>query len=220
MTAQTTGRPRSRSAADLYGEALREGRRLRLVTTAGRRLPFPLDRWVAPADAVDEWLLDRCLGATLDVGCGPGRLSAALARRGQAVLGVDVAAAAVESTTSRGAPALLASVFEPLPGEGRWDTVLLADGNLGIGGDPDALLRRSRVLLRPGGRLVVEPEPRDVDEVVDLVLEVVDGPPTTSREFRWARVGPSSTCRRAAAAGFTVGEVLRSGGRCLVVLRT
>ena len=27
-------------------------------------------------------------------------------------------------------------LFAPLPGEGRWHHVLLADGNIGIGGDP------------------------------------------------------------------------------------
>ena len=37
------------------------------------------------------------------------------------------------------------------PGEGRWDTVLFIDGNVGIGGDPIALLRRVRQLLAPAG---------------------------------------------------------------------
>jgi hypothetical protein len=31
-----------------------------------------------------------------------------------------------------GAPALLSDVFEPLPGMGRWQTVLLVDGNVGL----------------------------------------------------------------------------------------
>ena len=47
-------------------------------------------------------------------------------------------------------------VFGPLPGEGRWDTALLADGNIGIGGDPVALLARVRELLAPEGRVVVD----------------------------------------------------------------
>lgn len=207
------------AAVDLYQDALRTGRRLRLATSDGQRLPFPLGRWTAPADAVDESLLDRCLGTTLDVGCGPGRLTAALSRRGRPVLGVDVAPAAVESTTARGGWALRRSVFDRLPREGRWDTVLLADGNLGIGGDADALLLRCRALLSAGGRVVVEPEPVEVDEVVDLVLQVRDGAPAASRPFRWARVGPAATVRRAAAAGLEVEELWRSGGRCFVVLQ-
>ena len=51
------------------------------------------------------------------------------------------------------------SVFQPVPGEGGWDTVLLADGNIGIGGDPVALLTRCRELLAPAGRVLVELDP-------------------------------------------------------------
>ena len=49
-------------------------------------------------------------------------------------------------------PALRRSVFDPLPGEGRWGIVLLLDGNVGIGGDPVALLRRRRLAAAPGRR--------------------------------------------------------------------
>jgi hypothetical protein len=47
-------------------------------------------------------------------------------------------------------------VFATLPGEGWWHHVLLADGNIGIGGDPLRLLRRCAALLRPGGTMLVE----------------------------------------------------------------
>ena len=47
-----------------------------------------------------------------------------------------------------GRPALRRDVFEPLPGTGRWQTVLLADGNVGLGGDPLRVLRRAAELLR------------------------------------------------------------------------
>jgi hypothetical protein len=52
--------------------------------------------------------------------------------------------------------ALRRDVFDPLPGHGRWRNVLLADGNIGIGGNPVALLRRCGELLGPDGRLHVE----------------------------------------------------------------
>ena len=38
----------------------------------------------------------------------------------------------------RGATVLQRDIFGPLPGEGRWGTALLFDGNVGIGGDPAA----------------------------------------------------------------------------------
>ena len=59
-------------------------------------------------------------------------------------------------TRERGVPALRRDVFDRVPGEGRWHTVLLADGNIGIGGDPVRLLQRVRTLLATGGRVVVE----------------------------------------------------------------
>ena len=95
-------------------------------------------------------MLAHCVGPTLDVGCGPGRMSAHLAGRGRCVLGIDVVREAVDQTRARGVSALLRDVFAPLPGEGRWDTALLADGNIGIGGDPVALLRRVAHAARAG----------------------------------------------------------------------
>lgn len=72
------------------------------------------------------------------------------------VLGIDVVPEAVALTRERGASALVRDVFAPVPGEGWWDTALLANGNIGIGGDPVTLLRRVHALLLPGGRAVVE----------------------------------------------------------------
>jgi SAM-dependent methyltransferase len=115
-------------------------------------------RWHADPDVGDEVLLDACTGPTLDVGCGPGRLVAALLGRGVQALGVDVSPEAIRRTTARGGLAIRRDVFDLLPSEGRWRHVLLADGNIGIGGDPAALLRRARTLLAPSGTVVVEVE--------------------------------------------------------------
>ena len=97
-----------------------------------------------------------CEGPTIDLGCGPGRLVAHLVRRGIPALGVDLSATAVQLARRSGAPALRRDVFEPLPGTGRWQTVLLADGNVGLSGDPRRVLRRAAELLMRGGRCVAE----------------------------------------------------------------
>ena len=107
----------------------------------------------------DSTLIAACTGPTLDVGCGPGRLTAALAAAGLAALGIDVSAAAVRLARRRGAVALQRDVFGPLPDTGRWAHLLLADGNIGIGGDPPRLLRRCRSLLAAKGRLHLELAP-------------------------------------------------------------
>jgi hypothetical protein len=62
----------------------------------------------------------------------------------------------VRQARRRGATAIHGDVFQPLPGEGLWRHILLADGNIGIGGDPDTLLARTRQLLAPGGTALIE----------------------------------------------------------------
>ncbi|GAA2611838.1 methyltransferase domain-containing protein [Streptomyces axinellae] len=151
----------STPADDPYAHALRAGKGpLCLRTDDGRLLPLEVARWCAAADSADLSALRRCEGPVLDVGCGPGRLVAALAARGRRALGIDVSAAAVAHTLRGGGAALCRSVFDPLPGEGRWGTVLLLDGNLGIGGDPAALLARTAALLAPHGLLIAETHTR------------------------------------------------------------
>jgi SAM-dependent methyltransferase len=134
----------------------------------------------------DQALLRRCRGATLDIGCGPGRLAAALARVGQEALGVDISAEAVRQTRRRGAAALRGCVFDPLPREGRWRTILLADGNIGIGGDPDRLLARCADLLHRSGAILVEvARPAVASWRCQVVLRDRD---RESAAFPWASV--------------------------------
>ncbi|MEU4689992.1 class I SAM-dependent methyltransferase [Actinoplanes sp. NPDC023714] len=156
--------PDERAALDVYEQVLARvaaggGGMLVLRAADGREHLVDAAGWCRDRRPGDDGLLDRCTGVTLDVGCGPGRLAGALLRRGRAALGVDVSAAAVRLARARGALALRRDVFAPLPGHGRWEDVLLADGNVGIGGDPVALLRRCRELLAPHGRIHTELEP-------------------------------------------------------------
>jgi SAM-dependent methyltransferase len=125
----------------------------------GTALPLDPGRWHAEPTPGEEALLASLAAPVLDVGCGPGRLVLGLARRGAVALGVDPAPAACALARDRGAAVLQRSVFDPLPGQGRWRTILLADGNIGIGGDPVRLLRRCRDLLASGGTVVVEVDP-------------------------------------------------------------
>ncbi|WP_152648673.1 class I SAM-dependent methyltransferase [Streptacidiphilus anmyonensis] len=201
---------------DPFATAMRTGRGpLWLRTEDGRhRIPLHVERWCAEPDSADSTLVNRALWRglpTLDIGCGPGRLVTALQRHGLPALGVDVTPAAVTRTIGLGGSALCRSVFDRLPGEGRWATGLLADGNLGIGGDPSALLCRVAQLLAPGGRLLVEVEPAEVDERLTVRLE--DGAGRLGPTFPWARLGKSATIRIAETAGFTAAGGWHSDGR-------
>ena len=175
-----------------------------------------IDDWDRSPDATDRAMLDLCLGATLDVGCGPGRLASALAERGHVVLGIDVVREAVGRTRSRGAPALRRDVFSDLPGEGRWDTALLADGNIGIGGDPVALLHRLRELLDPRGRVVAEVAPPGTPCTVGWASlrwgEDVSDP------IPWSVLGVDDLAAVAAEVGLDVLDVHRLGERWCAVL--
>ena len=125
----------------------------------GRTQLLDVVRWSGPPDAADRALLRRLGGPVLDVGCGPGRLGAALTARGIDALGLDVSATAVQLARQRGGHAVQADVFGAVPRAGQWGDVLLVDGNVGIGGSPSALLARCASLLADGGSLHVEVDP-------------------------------------------------------------
>jgi SAM-dependent methyltransferase len=217
-------------STDPYTDALRNGHGpLFLRRTDGWLLPLDVERWCAEADAADLSALRRCEGPVLDIGCGPGRLVAELASRGHRALGIDVSAAAVAHTLRVGGSALHRSVFDPLPGEGRWGTVLLIDGNIGIGGDPHGLLLRTADLLAPGGLLIAETSPLDIDERVQVRL--YDGriaPEGTGAEdravtggalFAWARLGTPALLRYAQPNAWRAVDQWVSDGRPFIALR-
>lgn len=170
-----------------------------LRTSEGATIALEVGRWRAAPDAAELSLLGRLADPVLDIGCGPARVPAALAAAGRMALGIDTAAAAVEAAARLGAPVLQRCVFGPLPGEGRWATALLLDGNIGIGGDPVALLLRCHDLLGPGGAVVAEVAPPGaVTAPLTVRVEVGEeaGP-----WFAWAVVGADAWPGLATAAG-------------------
>jgi SAM-dependent methyltransferase len=99
----------------------------------------------------------------LDVGCGPGRHSLSLARRGLEVVGVDHSAEFVRLARDAAAADGLTATFEELdvreldrPGE--FDaTICLCQGGFGLlgGRDETDVFGRIAATLRPGGALAV-----------------------------------------------------------------
>ncbi|MEV1169382.1 methyltransferase domain-containing protein [Nonomuraea sp. NPDC049784] len=196
--------------ADALGGAIAE-----LEYVDGTRVALETARWFDLIDG-DEALLERCASPTLDIGSGPGRLTVALTRRGVRALGIDITPRAVALTRRAGGFALLRDVFDEVPGSGQWTTALLADGNIGIGGHPEALLRRVRQLVRPGGTVLAEVAPPDTKSRVDRVR--LRRGSLVGDWFGWATVSMSDIQRLAYAAGFPEVERWTAHGRWLARL--
>ncbi len=199
----------------VYAQAL-TSRRCRAVDDTGHDLRLGVTRWLEPASGDDDILLAHCTRNTLDVGCGPGRLSAALTEAGISALGIDVSAEAVQMARRRGATALRRDVFSWVPGQGRWPSLLLADGNIGIGGDPVALLRRVETVLAPGGRAVVEVDPPGEGVSCRMIRLEVDE--LVSSWFPWARVAAESIRDLAEQSGMAFAGLDQRGDRWVALL--
>jgi SAM-dependent methyltransferase len=183
------------------------GHQAELVRSDGGVAPLDVERWRGAAAGEDRWLLGRCRGATIDLGCGPGRLLEALAARGVRALGIDLAPEAISQCRRRGVPAVHADVFAPLPDEGNWSHALLADGNLGIGGNPVALLRRAADLICHLGSVIVE---LDVSEPgLWCGHAQVRSRHVVGRPFPWAAAGMAALPRLAGHAGLRPSVIYR-----------
>jgi SAM-dependent methyltransferase len=203
---------------NLYDRAL-DGERCWIRHDDGRVQRLPVRSWLGGrhADAVfDHVVVGLCHGPTIDLGCGPGRLVARLVENGVPALGVDQSATAVELARRSGAPALRRDVFATLPGTGRWQTVLLADGNVGLGGDPLRVLRRAAELLSRGGRCIAEFDA--VAEGIRTGWVRLESLRSVGPWFRWASVGVDCAAELAAETGLTLTRIHPIGSRVVASL--
>lgn len=111
--------------------------------------------------------------AVLDVGCGPGKYTVALARRGLDVSGMDLTPALIEALHAfdPSIPAVVGDLVTP-PAEwlGRFD-VVVGFFVLHHIEDLAGALRGVRALLRPGGRVAfLEPNPAFVGYYLQILL--------------------------------------------------
>lgn len=206
----------------VYDAALRRaeaGERAELVLRSPHGVERIVDAasWCRARLPGDSGLLRRCSGPTLDIGCGPGRLINALNRWGCPALGVDISATAVRIARSRGATVLRRDVFGQLPGHGRWRHLLLADGNIGIGGDPATLLRRCRELLGSDGRLHTELAAAGTPSWAGEATIRAAGTPGAAT-FRWAEVAPEDLTALADLSALRVTETWKEAGRWFATL--
>jgi SAM-dependent methyltransferase len=134
---------------------------------ASRRLE-KIDRQVA---WIHEAVLGGVPGHVLDLGCGPGLYGARLAALGHAYTGIDFSPASIEYAQCRatlvgdaGCVFALGDVrqadFAALDaGRGLYDLAMFVFGEFNVFSTDDIadILRRVHAVLRPGGRLLLEP---------------------------------------------------------------
>ena len=119
---------------------------------------------VADVDFVAE-VLDLPSGARiLDVGCGPGRHSLELQRRGFMMTGIDISDRFIEIATEKARAENLSATF--LQGDARCmrfqepfdGAICLCEGAFGLAGSDEGharILERVHAALKPGGRFVL-----------------------------------------------------------------
>jgi SAM-dependent methyltransferase len=218
----------------LYDRAL-GGERCWIRYEDGEVRLLPAHRWLGGCgpdggsgdafdEVFDEAVTQMCSGPTIELGCGPGRLVARLIQRGIPALGIDRSATAIRLAGRGGAPALLGDVFEPSPASGRcpqpgmglWQTVLLVDGNAGLGGDPRRILGRAGELLGRGGRCVAEFDAEAIGIRARWVR--LESARDVGPWFRWVSVGVDSAATLAAQVGLMLTCVRMIGGRVIASL--
>lgn len=171
-----------------------------------------VSRWNDEADAADFSLLDGIRGDVLDVGCGPGRMLRAAMDLGLTALGIDVSDTAVEIARASGLTVEFGSVFDEIPREGTWGATLLVDGNIGIGGDPSALLARCAEIIAPHGAIVVEVH-ADPQRDHMYAGTVVDIRGHQSDAFPWAEIGETALIERASELELALDQAWEIDGR-------
>jgi SAM-dependent methyltransferase len=187
-----------------------------LIAEDGTTMDLDVGRYADEPPKEELELLGHVGGPVIDVGCGAGRHVLALLRRRVSALGIDPSPQAAAIASIRGAPVLQRSIFDPLPGVGRWESALLFDGNIGIGGSPLFLLARIRALLRRGGTLIAELSAPHIPSRSMRVRIVVSG--EFSRWFDWSVVSAADVRAVAQEAGFSVQSVRNAGDRWFAVL--
>ncbi len=183
----------------------------------GTQMPLAAGTWSRTRRG-DDSVVGRCRGATLDVGCGTGRFVRALHAAGVPALGIDISARAVSLARLQGGAAVHQDIFAISPDLGRWQHVLLIDGNIGISGNAAALLRRSKDLLRSGGSIIVEAATPGTG-CRELSVRLVHGA-VPSRQFKWLACDTRAIVALAAELGLVPSDEWTAGGRWFVELST
>jgi SAM-dependent methyltransferase len=99
-------------------------------------------------------------GRVLDVGCGGGRWSLFLQKKGHDVLGIDISPLAIKVCRQRGLRNVMGKSISEIDSRfGKFDTILMMGNNFGLFGNPKQarrLLKRFHDMTSPDARIIAE----------------------------------------------------------------
>jgi ubiquinone/menaquinone biosynthesis C-methylase UbiE len=126
----------------------------------------------------------------LDVACGPGIVTAALAGAGLRAFGIDLTPAMLREAAGGGGSYVQGSVFDLPFREGVFDLVTCRN-SLHHLDDPEAAVRAMARVLRGGGRMIIEdlrapddPDKREYLETIERLRDVSHARMLAPGEFR------------------------------------
>lgn len=210
LSAWAATSPAAHQLHGLYDQAIRAGGGSLNIAVVDdpTQLATPLNvsAFITAATTEEHELLALTRGSVLDVGCGPGRIVRAALDAQRPALGIDISQTAVSYARARGLDVLNRSVFDPVPEEGTWGAIVLLDGNIGIGGNPDLLLRRCVALRGPDGHIVIEVH-QEQERDVRFQARLIDAAGAHSATFPWAEAGATVARRILAHLGLATRSV-------------
>lgn len=160
MNARSGWEPLGAALRD-YHEGVQDGV-LQVIHDLGGPDPLPVAhffRGVQEMNGLEREALRLARGRVLDLGAGVGSHALALQAEGVSVTAVDGLPEAVEIMSARGVEDARLGRWEELPGEERFDTILLLMNGAGVAGTLGGmarLLATLRETLAPGGCVVLD----------------------------------------------------------------
>ncbi len=176
----------------------------------------------AQPDSLEKALLAYGTGKFLDIGCGAGRIIRYLTAQGHDVVGIDIDAQLVDLCRElTGQPVHLLS-WEQMDFLGCFDSLLLCNRSLGIGGNIGGvkrLFKQCADTAKRGGRLIFDSYETNVSTgALERTLQYKYCS-QYSDPFPWIYISSNLAFQLLTESGWVIEQIIREGDRYGAVAR-